>query len=609
MIMRLFLVVITTLTLLNACDDASYQTPPSRYYTVTFDTNISKYGTDYKASKVSAQKVRYGARAEKPDDPTCDKAYFAGWYKDNTTLNVWDFREDTVQDNITLYGKWELGEVIYNEMKLDVGVSGLSLPGQGPIVRKAKHRFLNDNISIAAVDQGDFAAYFDPGSKELVITAVGVPNPLERRIPADVNKVRMYINVAFYINETGDATTPYRITNQRELELLREMPLTPNTYLELGDNFTLSGNWVPLETFSSRLDGKGHTIDGLNISVSDKAGLFRELNGATVSNFTISGTVNGGSASGILAGSITDSMVSSVCTSGSVVSSGQYAGGLIGMSEFSTVELNCSEASVSAANDAGGLVGYAHNSRLIGNYATGNVNIGGNNAGGLIGVLTGTDGSAPIKSSLLSSYALGGVTAGGNNAGGLIGYVALADVQDVYAAGDISAVDNAGGLYGFGTKGVFTHGYAMGAVTAVWDAGGLYGELHGDNASGIFNNITVISQSIAFNPTVNGDNASRVGRRIPGLQPGIYNCAADKRMKLNGALVTGGGSDGISAGGSHGANIDFAYRSVFMLDDYYEYSLVRWDFDLSRRTYSMPVLKNVAGGVKKQAVYPMPPHL
>ena len=75
------------------------------FYTVTFD---SKEGT-----AVASQTVQCGLTFSKPADPTKADYTFAGWYKDETYTNAWDFDTDVVTGDITLYAKWE-AEVVYS---------------------------------------------------------------------------------------------------------------------------------------------------------------------------------------------------------------------------------------------------------------------------------------------------------------------------------------------------------------------------------------------------------------------------------------------------------------------------------------------------------------
>lgn len=55
---------------------------------------------------IPVQKVTNGAKVTKPADPTKANSAFAGWYKDSAFTTEWDFDNDTVTSNTTIYAKW-----------------------------------------------------------------------------------------------------------------------------------------------------------------------------------------------------------------------------------------------------------------------------------------------------------------------------------------------------------------------------------------------------------------------------------------------------------------------------------------------------------------------
>lgn len=66
--------------------------------TVKFETNCKM--------KIKDQKVRKGGYVERPEEPTRASRTFAGWFYDTEYTERWDFEEDKVEDNMTLYAKW-----------------------------------------------------------------------------------------------------------------------------------------------------------------------------------------------------------------------------------------------------------------------------------------------------------------------------------------------------------------------------------------------------------------------------------------------------------------------------------------------------------------------
>ncbi|KOS60634.1 InlB B-repeat-containing protein [Lysinibacillus agricola] len=70
----------------------------SASYTVTFDSNGG--------SEVSNQEVLEGELLKAPVTPLKEGYTFAGWHKDKEMAELWDFDQDVVKEDITLYAKW-----------------------------------------------------------------------------------------------------------------------------------------------------------------------------------------------------------------------------------------------------------------------------------------------------------------------------------------------------------------------------------------------------------------------------------------------------------------------------------------------------------------------
>lgn len=66
--------------------------------TVHFETNGG--------SAIDDATAQYGEKLDRPNDPTKDGLYFAGWYKDIDLGEKWDFENDLVSGNMTLYAAW-----------------------------------------------------------------------------------------------------------------------------------------------------------------------------------------------------------------------------------------------------------------------------------------------------------------------------------------------------------------------------------------------------------------------------------------------------------------------------------------------------------------------
>ena len=129
-------------------------------YTVTFDMK------DHGSAIADITNVIEGSKISAPTAPT-DAAYsFAGWYKENTLENEWDFDVDVVTDNITLYAKWldksdaTLKSLKYGstEIELQAGVYtyAVELPSLTTSVPALTAETSNPNASTVITDDDAF---------------------------------------------------------------------------------------------------------------------------------------------------------------------------------------------------------------------------------------------------------------------------------------------------------------------------------------------------------------------------------------------------------------------------------------------------------------------
>ena len=248
-------------------------------------------------------------------------------------------------------------------------------------------------------------------------------------------------------------------------------------------------NWTPIGTlaapFETEFNGNNHSISRLTIrSGAQDAGLFGRLDEATVRDLNllkadvVSASVHPHSTAGALAGRIiggASDKISGVYVTGRVAGTASHIGGLAGYaSDRAAIKSSCATATVASSATgteldprAGGLIGTVNSAgamspaNIFGVCALGDVYAAAAraNAGGLIGMATGTD------VNIRAAYARGDVyaTGGRSVAGGLAGrsYAANLEITASYSAGKVSAGDAAGALVGAGSAD-FTNSY--------WDA-------------------------------------------------------------------------------------------------------------------------------------------
>ena len=218
---------------------------------------------------------------------------------------------------------------------------------------------------------------------------------------------------------SGTVASPYEISVPGHLQTLRDMPIVWNKYFLLTTDIDMSSNASPCvwtsaignsaTPFTGQLDGGGHVIRGLNITVNEAtspvyAGLIGQLNspgGVTRLGFvgTISGTSTGGSfptvyAGGLVGAARDGSTISYSFATGNVTGSASFraeVGGLVGPSYGAVHDsYSTGSATITTASEqfTGGFSGYTTTtSSMIRNYSTGVPAVtSGSNVGGFSGI-------------------------------------------------------------------------------------------------------------------------------------------------------------------------------------------------------------------------------
>ncbi len=227
----------------------------------------------------------------------------------------------------------------------------------------------------------------------------------------------------------GTTPTAYMLVNTRTTLQAMSTNLTANYALgrdidAAGPTFTPVGDSVT--PFSGRFEGNGHTIRNLDVALAggDYGGLFGSSSNAILRNVRIvDATVSAANQAGILLGAGSNTIVDRVFTTGIVTVTNSTAGGIAGTFHGSLFQ-SASTAAVSASTTAGGLVGQL------------------------------TSGAA-----VSDAYATGPVVAATLTAGGLVGAANGATIDNAYSAGAVFAAGNAGGLAGIASGTTFSNCY------------------------------------------------------------------------------------------------------------------------------------------------------
>ncbi|MBQ3966348.1 MAG: hypothetical protein II684_05910, partial [Treponema sp.] len=161
----------------------------------------------------------------------------------------------------------------------------------------------------------------------------------------------------------------------------------------LANDIALTNDWIPIGVknknatgcyFKGTFDGNGRTISGLQITTEGEyCGLFGYINGGTVKNLTVEGSVIGTSSCGGIAGMAAYSCVIDNCISKvEVISdSGTSVGGIVGNATSATIQNCINYGNVSGVNTVGGIAGSTSSTKIYNcaNFGTieGNANVGG----------------------------------------------------------------------------------------------------------------------------------------------------------------------------------------------------------------------------------------
>jgi len=246
-----------------------------------------------------------------------------------------------------------------------------------------------------------------------------------------------------------------------------------------GYNWEPIGEWVDYDHPNNRplfggYDGDNYTINNLFIDRSSNIqALFAFFDGAIVKNVNlINVDVSGVQTVGGLIAIAMNSEINNCFSSGEVTASSWYAGGLVGVLAGSNLTSSYSEANVHGVGHVGGIVGRAyaqsqiHDCYAIGDI-TGEVGQDGLAVGGIVGSMA--------TSTILKSYS-GGSVDGYLDVGGLVGAAtSRSSIQKSYTFGSVSGTENCGGMIGVSYDSDIISSYSNSGVEGDLNIGGFAG--------------------------------------------------------------------------------------------------------------------------------------
>lgn len=317
------------------------------------------------------------------------------------------------------------------------------------------------------------------------------------------------------ISGDGSEGSPYKITTAEELFAVMEARRT--IYAILNDDIVINKDllkridkesgepsdtsdsivcWPPIpDGWCINLDGKNHTISGLYINESGKAGLYASLGAGSFKNLTITDSfVKGGDNVGVLIGDSsysTDSLsADNVKIENTIVRGNNCVGGLFGSLETTTDKTKYTITSCTVGPNVtvtgtgskiGGIAGKCRGTITnctVGSKVTvtvtGTDTDTGNRVGGIAGEFAGK-----FRGTILYSSSAATVT-GKNYVGGVVGY-AGGNAEKIWYChndGTVKGVESVGGVLGYGdgiNEFPICYIYNTGDVSGDNDVAGLVG--------------------------------------------------------------------------------------------------------------------------------------
>ncbi len=333
------------------------------------------------------------------------------------------------------------------------------------------------------------------------------------------------------------------ITNADELDAVRN---DLSGIYGLANDIDLSGRqWTPIGNgstkFTGALYGFGHRIDNMvatSNSGNQYRGLFGYTMGATLDGITVTGKVKAtADDTGGLVGRAAATMIANCTSVVEIVTTRQYAGGLVGRLESGTSIVGCLAAgTLSAANGtSGGLVGGLNGGLCEIRDSVSSVEVvsTSSSVGGFIGYAYNSDSGE----SVISGCRADGYAGGNGDVGGFIGYAAAPiTISNCVARGDVrSSNSNYGGFIGRLDKNTATIDDCW-CSGAVWGTGGMIGSFVGNMRNGTIRNCSVYAYGAGPRPFCGNDGNFAGGALAAGDFVTLTNGWPAVKQHIDGAL-------------------------------------------------------------------------
>ena len=232
------------------------------------------------------------------------------------------------------------------------------------------------------------------------------------------------VSAAYSGDGTGVVGDPYQITSCAQLTEVSDN-VNRSLYFLLKNDLDCAsiGNAVMMcdqfAPFTGNFNGGGHTITvDINIGLNN-VGVFRNINGGTVTDLRIAGSITGASNVGGIAGEVTEDGTLARVVNTAKVQGSSTLGGVVGDLWSGSVTDSYNTGDVTGTGSSvGGFAGMITNASISRSYSRGKVTAVSPPMGSFVAYMQGSP-------SIHDSFSVGRVYMPGYNDGGFTGYVAL----------------------------------------------------------------------------------------------------------------------------------------------------------------------------------------
>ena len=149
----LFSIILLFTLLFTACP------PPPASETEIYTVTISSQG----GALITMQNVYEGSTVSRVEEPYSDgftDVYFNGWYTDLTFADKWDFSNDTVSSDMTLYANWLSAtpnlSYTFNVDEYIIGIGTATFPGGNCIIPGYHNDGVNGVFPVTTIPANEF---------------------------------------------------------------------------------------------------------------------------------------------------------------------------------------------------------------------------------------------------------------------------------------------------------------------------------------------------------------------------------------------------------------------------------------------------------------------